>query len=140
LLALAGHLREHPSQGEVFTAPFDVVLSFYDVVEPDLLVIAADQSEILNETNVQGPPALVIEIVSDRTRKRDEQVKRRLFERTGVREYWVVDPELDLIKVFRRAEEGHLPRVAELTLEERHVLDTPLLPGFSIRLDHLFVR
>jgi hypothetical protein len=42
--------------------------------------------------------------------------------------------------VFRRDRDGHLPRAAELTLEERHVLDTPLLPGFTIRLDRLFVR
>ena len=139
-LALAGHLRDHPGQGEVFTAPFDVVLSPYDVVQPDVLVIGGDQAEILTEKNVQGPPALVIEIVSDGTRKRDEQVKRRLFERTGVREYWLCDPELDVIKVFRRNRDGHLRRVAELTLEERHALDTPLLPGFSIRLDRLFIR
>lgn len=63
-----------------------------------------------------------------------------LFERPGVREYWVGDPELDLIKMFRRVREGHLPRVAELTLEDRHVLETPLLPGLSIRLNHLFAR
>ena len=137
-LALAEHLRQHPQQGEAFVAPFDVVLSLHDVVEPDLLVVAGDQPEILTTKNVQGAPALVVEILSEGTRKRDEQSKRRLYERAGVREYWLVDPELDLLKVFRCADDGRLPRVAELSVEERDTLTTPLLPGFSIRLGALF--
>ena len=137
-LALGEHLRRHPEQGEAFVAPFDVILSFHDVVEPDLLLIAGDQTDILTEKNVQGPPALVVEVLSEGTRKRDEQTKRRLFERAGVREYWLIDPELDLIKVFRKAGAGRLPRVAELTLEARETLTTPLLPGFAVRLDALF--
>jgi Uma2 family endonuclease len=137
-LALGEHLSRHPEQGEAFIAPFDVILSFHDVVEPDLLVIGGDQTEILTSKNVQGPPALVVEVLSESTRKRDEQTKRRLFERAGVREYWLVDPDLDLVKVFRRAEDARLPRVAELTLEERETLTTPLLPGFVLRLDALF--
>ena len=60
--ALESYLREHPSAGEMFYAPFDVVMSNWDVVEPDLLVIAGDQQDILTEKNVQGAPALVIEI------------------------------------------------------------------------------
>jgi Uma2 family endonuclease len=137
-LALGEHLRQHIEQGEVFLAQFDVVLSFHDVVEPDLLLISGDQPEILTATNVQGAPALVVEVLSEATRKRDEQTKRRLYERAGVREYWLVDPELDLIKVFRRSADGRLPRIAELSAEERDTLTTPLLPGFSLRLDALF--
>ena len=139
-LALAEHLRARPKQGEAFIAPFDVILSFHDVVEPDLLVIAGDQADILTDKNVQGAPALVVEVLSEGTRKRDEQTKRRLFERAGVREYWIVDPELDDVKVFRRVGDGGLLRVAELSLEARDTLTTPLLQGFSLRLDALFGR
>ena len=137
-LDLGNHLRAHPHQGEAFYAPVDVVLSFHDVVEPDLLVVTGDQSDVLTDKNVQGAPALVVEVLSPSTRKRDEQIKRRAYERLGVREYWVVDPELDLIKVFRRSGE-RLPRVAELSAEEHDTLETPLLPGFAIRLERLFV-
>ena len=66
--ALESYLRAHPSAGEMFYAPFDVVMSNWDVVEPDLLVIAGDQQDILTEKNVQGAPALVIEILSPGTR------------------------------------------------------------------------
>jgi Uma2 family endonuclease len=135
---MAWFLDAHPGHGEVFLAPFDVVLSFHDVVEPDLLFIATDQAAILTEKNVQGPPALVIEVLSKSTRKRDAQTKRRLFERTGVREYWLVDPELDLVQVFRTTPEGKLARVAELTAEDDDALTTPLLPGWTLQMRELF--
>ncbi len=136
-MAIGTHLAAHPGSGRIFLAPLDVVLSFHDVVEPDLLFVAADQKAILTEKNVQGPPALVIEVLSKSTRKRDAQTKRRLFERTGVREYWLVDPELDAVQVFRPVD-GRLQRVAELSAEDDHTLTTPLLPDFGIGLRALF--
>lgn len=137
-LQIARHLEAHPGIGELFLAPFDVVLSRFDIVEPDLLFIAGDQPEILTAQNVQGPPALVIEVLSKRTRKRDAQTKRRLFERTGVREYWLVDPELDTVQVFRPSPDGRLTRVAELTADDDDLLASPLLPGCTIGLRVLF--
>ncbi len=80
-------LRTHPAVGQIFVAPFDVVFSHFDVVEPDLVFVAGDQEHILTDANIQGSPALVVEILSRGTRKRDEQIKRGLFARTGVREY-----------------------------------------------------
>lgn len=133
-------LRQHPATGRVFVAPFDVLFTRWDVVEPDLLFLASDQLEILTDKNVQGAPALVVEILSPGTRKTDEQTKRRLFDRGGVREYWLVDPELDLVKVFRRSPEGSFPRAAELSNEQHEVLTTPLMPGLAIALDVLFAQ
>ena len=135
---LEHYFRAHPQTGQVFAAPLDVLLSPYDIVEPDLLVVTGDQTGILTEKNVQGPPALVIEVLSKSTRKRDAQTKRRLFERTGVREYWLVDPELDAVQVFRPTLEGRLARAVELTAEDGDVLTTPLLPGCQIDLRELF--
>jgi Uma2 family endonuclease len=51
------YLRTHESAGRVFLSPLDVVLSHYDVVEPDLLFVAGDQPAIMTEKNIQGPPA-----------------------------------------------------------------------------------
>jgi Uma2 family endonuclease len=90
-------LRQHPGAGQVFLSPFDVLFTKWDIVEPDLLFIAGDQLDILTDKNVQGPPALVVEILSRGTRQVDERVKLRLFERGGVREYWMVDPERDRV-------------------------------------------
>jgi Uma2 family endonuclease len=132
------YLRDHPEAGEAFLSPFDVVFTEFDVVEPDLLFIAANQREIVTDKHVRGAPAIVIEILSAGTRKVDEKIKYRLFERSGVGEYWLVDPELDVVKVYRRAADGTLPRVAELTAEAGDMLTTTLLPGLVVPLTDLF--
>jgi len=132
------HLRRHAGMGQVFLSPFDVIFTKWDIVEPDLLFVAADQPEILTDKNVQGAPALVIEILSAGTRKVDQGVKLRLFEREGVREYWLVDPDHDRVKVFRRQPDQSFPAIADLAREQHDVLTTPLLPGLSIRLFELF--
>jgi Uma2 family endonuclease len=115
------------------------VFSDFDVVDTDLQFIAAGQQHILTQANVQGVPALVIEILSPSTRKRDHGVKRQLFDRAGVREYWLVDPERDTVTLFRRQAEGSLAEVAMLA-GSADVLTTPLIPGLAIRLGELFKR
>ena len=137
-MAVANYLAGRPETGRVYLSPLDVVLSPHDVVEPDLLFVGHDQLDVLTPKNVQGPPALVVEILSPGTRKTDEQIKRRLFARVGVREYWLVDPELDLIKVLRRGEDSSFRRVAELTAEDGDTLTSPLLPGFALALAEFF--
>jgi Uma2 family endonuclease len=136
-LSLGSFLVEHPGLGRAFFAPVDVIFTRWDVVEPDLLVIAGDQLDILTTKNVQGAPAIVVEILSPGTRKVDEQIKRRLFDRGGVREYWLIDPELDTVKVYRREADGSFPRVAELSREADDVLTSPVLPGWSLALGRM---
>ena len=131
------YLQQRPI-GRVFTAPFDVIFSEFDVVEPDLLYISRERSqEIETSPWVKGAPDLVVEIGSPSTRKRDETIKRRLYERFGVVEYWVVDPEIDAVKVFRSTNDRYA-RVAELLLENDDVLTTPLLPDLELRLAKIF--
>jgi Uma2 family endonuclease len=141
VLALGSVLRAHvrPRQlGRIFIAPFDVVFSDFDVVEPDVLFVSqARQADVLTAAHVRGAPDLVVEIGSPSTRKRDETIKRHLYERFGVAEYWVVDPDLDAIKVYRLAS-GRFERVAELSLERDDVLTSPLFPGLELRLADIF--
>jgi Uma2 family endonuclease len=141
LVNLLHHLhpmvREH-RLGRVLAAPVDVVLSDTDVVEPDLLYLSTAHLDRLTEANVQGAPDLVVEILSDSTRRTDEITKRRLYERWGVAEYWVVDPVIEAVKVYRRTGEGRYERAAELTLEAGDTLTTPLLPGLQIPLQAVF--
>lgn len=135
-LILGSFIRQH-RLGQVFSAPFDVVLSDQDIVQPDLLFVSSEHSDVITEKNIRGRPDLVIEILSASTRKTDEIVKRKLYERFGVREYWIVDPELETVKVHRTAEKG-FGRVAELSQEGRDSLSTPLLPGLTIPLSEIF--
>ena len=136
-LAIGNWLELHPECGQVFLSPLDTVFSPWDVVEPDLIFVAADQLDILTEPNIQGAPALVVEILSPGTRRRDLGIKRALFDRGGVREYWVVDPEVDVIRVYRRSGD-RFGRAVELSAEAGEVLTTPLLPGLEIPLADVF--
>jgi Uma2 family endonuclease len=137
-LAIAEHLRAHPGAGEAYYAPLDVVFSKWDIVEPDLLLVTADQPEILTEKHIVGAPALVIEILSPGTRSRDQRLKRQLFEHNGVREYWMVDPDQNTVTVDRMDRAGTFARSAVLGSED--VLATPLLEGWSLPLNQLFAK
>ena len=115
-------------------------MSNYDIVEPDLLFVAGDQQGILTEANVQGAHALVVEVLSPGTRRRDEGIKRRLFDAKGVREYWLVDPKGRRVSICRRAADGSFPVVSTLAADGDEPLTTPLLPGFSLGVDALFAE
>jgi Uma2 family endonuclease len=88
---------------------------------------------------VKGTPELVVEIASKGTRKRDETVKRRLYERSGVSEYWLADPKIEAIRVYR-SQGARFGRARELPREEADVLTTPLFPGLTMPLVRVFSR
>jgi Uma2 family endonuclease len=139
-LKLAGHLDrwvEEGSLGEVLIAPYDVILSQHDIVQPDILFISNERAGIINEKNFQGAPDLVIEVLSDGTRKRDEGIKRELYERFGVKEYWLVDPVRQTVLVYRR-EGDRFQRAGRFSAAAGDVLTTPLLPGLEIPLAKIF--
>jgi Uma2 family endonuclease len=132
-------LQESSGLGETLIGPFNVVLSEHDVALPDILFVSEGRKGIVTEENIQGAPDLMIEIVSPDTRTRDFGLKRDRYERFGVEEYWVADPDGDTVSVFRR--EGNRfadPLVLSASADDR--LTTPLLPGLEIRLGDVFAR
>ena len=136
-LLIGNWLATHPV-GRIYFAPLDVILSRHDVVESDLLYVSNERAAaLLSGEYVTGAPDLVVEVASPSTRRRDETIKRRLYERQGVREYWVVDPDIDVIRVYARGDEG-FGRAVELSHEAADVLRTPLLPGLEIPLSRVF--
>ena len=137
VVVIGGWLEQHPI-GRLFHAPYDVVLSLFDVVEPDLLYLSNERAaEVMTTKHLQGAPGLVVEIGSPGTRARDETIKRRLYERAGVSEYWCIDPELDVVRVYRR-DGDRFARPVELSREAGDILTTPLLPGLTLPLDRVF--
>lgn len=133
---LAGFLRRNPL-GRLYHAPCEVVLSEHDIVQPDLLFISKERLGILTKKNVQGAPDLVIEILSDNTSRRDKTLKRGIYERFGVLEYWLVDPQRQTVRICRRL--GAAFVVAEdLSAAAADVLTTPLLPGLEIPVGEIF--
>ena len=135
-LKLAPFVREH-RLGKVYLSPADVLLSEHDVVQPDLFFVSNERRAILTEANAQGAPDLVIEILSSSTQRRDGTLKRDRYEGFGVREYWMVDPARQTVRVYRREAAGFGNSIL-LSGAVGDVLTTPLLPGLEIRVSEIF--
>ena len=93
-------LIEKKALGRVFTAPLDVHLGRGTVVQPDLVVILGRNHAIIGDKKVTGVPDLLIEILSPSTKRRDRKKKFARYERAGVREYWIVDPEAHVVEQY----------------------------------------
>ena len=127
---------------EVFSAPFDVRLfdtgedrpeDSENVLQPDLLVVC--DRERLDERGLRGAPTLAIEILSPSTLRNDRLVKFHMYERAGVPEYWIADPERGMVTVHV-LDEGNYPSGA-VYLRDAAVPVT-VLPGCVIDLNRVF--
>lgn len=85
--------------GEVFNAPIDVILTNQDVVQPDLVVVT--NSAQISARGIEGPPTLVVEILSPSTRDHDRTAKARRYSALGVPHYWLIDPEGSRVECYR---------------------------------------
>ena len=121
--------------GTVVSAPSDLIFSRIDIVQPDVLFFNAAPAEYAAARD-EHIPALVVEILSPSTRRQDEVLKRGVYERFGVEEYWIVDPELETVKVYSRT--GDASGEARL-LGAGETLETELLPGWALDLQRLFI-
>ena len=134
-------ILEHSGHGEMFYAPCLVQFpGTDDRVQPDLLFISNRRRGIIREKQMLGAPDLVVEILSPSTAHRDRGIKLDLYARSGVRQYWIVDPDLDVVDVWRFGEQeqpGHERFTGELPVrfgtEQLGVID--LDEVFSRHLD-----
>lgn len=121
--------------GEVFLAPLDVHLGDDLNYQPDILFVAVEGRAKITENDIDGPPDLVIEIVSPGSRQIDRREKSANYAAYGVREYWLVYPDSTLIEVFG---------LKETTFElagryfEGEVLRSQALTGFELQTTALF--
>ena len=92
--------------GEVYNAPTDLQVTPHDVVQPDLIVVLNERRTIITPTKIKGVPHLVVEILSDSTAENDRVLKKDLYERVGIPEYWIVDPKEHRVDQFALAD-GH---------------------------------
>ena len=127
---------EEGDLGKVFPAPCDMVLSNTDVVQPDLLFVSRGREHILvGGDNVQGAPDLVVEILSPSTAGRDRTLKRSLYAKHGVGEYWLVDPDDETVTVMALGEGGF---ETAAVYRKGQTLTSSTLPGFAVGLDEIF--
>lgn len=92
------HLREHAHICQIFAAPLDVVFAKDQVVQPDVFIVCDRQK--IKKTHVSGAPDVIFEIASPLTTLKDRREKMELYERFGVAEYFMVDPEVEFIEKY----------------------------------------
>lgn len=121
--------------GRVFIAPFDVHLPSGDIVEPDIIYVAQPNLGIVQDW-IRGVPDLLIEVHSPTSVERDRVIKHRLYAKNGVREYWIVDPEVQAIEIFSLAGSQYEPNGY---VQADEVMESPLLPDLKFQVAELFV-
>jgi len=145
------HLKKCKCGCKIFHAPFDVRLpkneerehkDIYTVVQPDICVIC-DLSKI-DRRGCLGAPDMIVEILSTSTAKKDYNIKYNLYEKAGVKEYWIVSPEAKYVEIFLLQEDG---KYAEgIIYEEKdssdeiNLIPVKTLAGLEIDFNEIFNR
>jgi len=124
---------------EVFTAPFDVRLNAEEdddtVVQPDITIVC-DKSKLEDKGGCKGTPDMLIEIVSPASAKRDRIEKLQLYQRAGVREYWIVDPDTTSVQVYILKDDDYIITV----YKDAASVPVRVLEGCEINLAAVFKK
>ncbi len=134
LLALLRILDRHVQArtlGQIFVAPTDVILAETSIVLPDLLFVSAERCSIITRRAVEGPPDLIVEVLSTKTSKRDRETKLKLYARYGVAHYWIVHPDARWMELYEN--QSGMYRLAGRK-EGSDVVRSSLFPDLEIRL------
>lgn len=123
-------------QCSVFASPIDVVLSEYDVVQPDIIVVCDEKK--ITEKNIQGAPDLVVEILSPYTALKDKREKKALYERSGIKEYIIVDPVEEYVERFYIKQDGLYVMPEIFGPQEK--MSIRILEGIEIMLWEVFEK
>lgn len=118
---------EQKKLGQVIDSPIDVQFSDYDVVQPDLVVVLAE-NRIITQTRIQGVLDLAIEILPPSNRKYDTELKKQLYEQFGVPEYWIVDPDECVVSRYLEDAAGRFSAAVEF----KEAITFDRIPGGAI--------
>ncbi len=130
------HIFTHTNElGIVLHAPFDVLLSDTDVVQPDILFVSNERAHIQTPDNIQGAPDLLVEILLPSSAKRDWRDKFDLYAKRGVKEYWIIDPINPAIWITRLENGGTATSGPYI---EGDTVSSTALAGFSVKVDDIF--
>lgn len=116
-----------------FLSPIDVRLSEHDVVQPDLIVVCEPSK--ITETHIEGPPTLVVEILSPSTQRHDRVRKLRLYAQAGVKEYWILQPKPAMAEVLSLKGAGFQIAGSYTELDQ---LVSPCFPDLVLDLNEVF--
>ncbi|EKP05478.1 putative restriction endonuclease [Leptospira kirschneri str. 2008720114] len=124
------------TNGVALASLIDVFLDEHNVVQPDLIFISQARSFIIQEKRIEGAPDWIAEILSEGNAYHDLKTKKRLYEKHGVLEYWIVDPMERSVEVYRNGESGF----TLFSSVNSGKIVSALLDGFSVEIDSIFTK
>ena len=133
------HIRPH-RLGLVYAAPFAVMLPDESTVEPDLLFVSAERRQIMSDRACEGPPDLVVEILSPSNMRHDLETKRELYARHDIPIYLIVDVEEESVRALAEpTTNGNVGVYAEEAVYRvGDVIDIGVIPGLRIAVSDIF--
>jgi len=132
---LEDYFWERDAEGEIFDAPLDVTFHDITVVQPDIFYIRGEQKQIVLDTRIDGPPFLVVEIISPSSSRRDRLQKLRIYQKEKVEHYWLVNPAEKTLECFALRDGTYALVAAGM---EEDIVDHPDFEGLSVSLDALW--
>jgi Uma2 family endonuclease len=129
---------ERTTGGMVFSAPLDIVLTDYDVVQPDVVFFRHERRHVIDMMKpTRAVPDLAVEVLSRTTEARDRGRKLRLLARFGLPEYWLVDPVANILEIFTNVESA---LVLAGSYDESQQVNSPTLPGLIVQAGRVFAE
>ncbi len=133
-LILGNYVRKKRS-GKLYFAPFDVIFDQHNVLQSDIIFFSHARASALTKAGATGAPDLAVEVISPGAEKRDRELKRKVFVRSGVEEFWLVLPDKKRIEIYRLAEEPERPLQIVGGTDQ---FESRLFPGLTIAADEVF--
>lgn len=122
-------------EGEILNAPLDVTFGDFNVLQPDLLYVSGEQKKIVKNARIDGPPTLLVEVLSPTSGRRDRLQKMEIYQKAQVQHYWLVSPEEKTLECFS-LRDGVYARVASGIDDD--TVEHPEFEGLSIELKKLW--
>lgn len=132
---LEDYFWEVDPQSEIFNAPLDITFQEITVVQPDLFYISGKQKKLVGKNRIDGPPTLVVEIISPSTSRKDRIQKRNIYQKYRVLHYWLVHPEERTLECFTLRDGAYTLAASGM---DEDVVEHPDFPGLTISLEILW--
>jgi len=120
--------------GLVLYAPVDLYIDKRNVFQPDLIFLSKEKRNFLTKKGLEGPPELVVEIISPSNSYTDRYEKKNAYQKFGIREYWIIDPANQTLEIYF----GSTWIKPQLYLAESGEVKSSVLTGLSFDLSELF--
>ena len=141
LMILLSNSIDKNKSGYLFPAPIDVIFDHETMLEPDIVFVSKEKKEIIQKRGIFGTPDLVIEIISPISQYKDNVIKKEIYEKFGVKEYWLVNPYLKSIEILTLLDNKY-QLFSEGFLEDdgNIIVNSKFIPNLETNLTEIFTE